>query len=191
MRTIELTSDLLIPGQGYLIEAQKKHGFKVVEHDRRYPNTSEKAKVLGVPRERLVKAIFFGYETATRGVIAPDQGKIDAPKLFNTGGRMLSGKMPKGFVRQGCGPFVTEAHLEGGLELFIHEDGELKSDVDVGLGSDERYSLQMPYGLISVILQEAHPTRYGTQIKVVKVPFIEHPGSKPFIKQVRCEQPYG
>jgi hypothetical protein len=172
-RIIELTRELLLPGQEYLIEAQKKYGFEVVEHGQKAHNAAEKARQLGWPRERIIKAVFMGYDKSRTGVISPDYGKVDSARLCGAARPLpIARVLPQGMVQNACGPFVTRAHLEDGLEALFINDTRVEGAVDIALGADERHSVQMPYATMWRILEDAHPEYIGSRIRKVAVPFL-------------------
>jgi len=171
-------AELLLPGQEYLLKAQEQHGFEVVEHPKK-ESTGDKARRLGWPRERIIKTVFFGYGKSQVGVVSPDFGKIDIARLLDTPKPMPPAReLPAGMETGACAPWMTAQHLEAGLELYI-SDAAVEGIVDIGLGSDERYSVQMPYGLVHRILEEEFKGRFGDRINKTLVPFISKPYKTP------------
>lgn len=171
-------AELLLPGQEYLLKAQEQHGFEVVEHPGK-ESSGDKARRLGWQRERIIKTVFFGYDKAQVGVVSPDFGKIDIARLLGTPKQMpLACELPAGMVQGACAPWMTAKHFDDGIELYI-SDAAVESIVDVSLGQDARYSVQLPYGLVHRILEEEFKERFGDRIKKVSVPFISKPYKTP------------
>lgn len=171
-------AELLLPGQEYLLKAQEQYGFEVVEHPGK-ESSGDKARRLGWPRERIIKTVFFGYGKAQLGVVSPDFGKIDIRTLLGTPKPMPPAReLPAGMEPGACTPWVTAKHFGDGIELYIC-DAPIESIVDVGLGQDARYSVQMPYGLVHRILEEEFTGRFGDRIRKTQVPFISKPYKTP------------
>jgi len=169
---IEDLAKVLHPSQQYVLDASVALGVDVIacRHSKATSTCAEKARILGWPANRVVKALYFSDGTVCVGVVLPELFRqIDAPELFGDllgisrkhAKRFRLGRLPQGMERGTCTPFPWHASLSLPApeisRIVIHHEPELTASiVDISIGGHgelaHRLSCHLQYAAIHSVL---------------------------------------
>lgn len=149
---------------------------KILGKERNY--VVEEAEILGWHSSRIIKIVFFTYQSKVYGFVFPELGKKleqkDIARALEISASQAKKQVrnhyiPSGMEQGTCTPFITEQNIAQGLErIFIHEMPELDQEtVDISIGGTgeeaHKKSLQLQYKAIHEILK----AKYGAE-RIIK-----------------------
>lgn len=160
-------------------EAERlEYTLELQTHETSTSTCYEKAEILGWHPSRIIKIVFFTYQSKVYGFVFPELGKKleskDLAKSLSISSSQAKKQVrnhyiPSGMEQGTCTPFITEQNIAQGLgKIFIHEMPELdRETVDISIGGTgeeaHKTSLHLQYKAIHEILT----SKYGRE-RIIK-----------------------
>jgi hypothetical protein len=158
--------------QHYIYPIADKLGIEVTLHQHSIETTTckEKAKLIGFPVDRVIKALYVSRKKRTIGIITPEfEERVPIRKILRQVGvhkprEYRLQRCPTGMIPGTCTPFPYEDivgdEIHELLVISYHPIDDLDVDISIGGGVEGKLkSLHLPYKGIYAILHNRFKER--------------------------------